>query len=577
MRAKTEKSVTAKPSLPKWSGPLSLPPEQLEKMASNFGLSYKDTSAKSLPGAGVLSLPTEQLARATARYRSVSPASFNIPATSVPYNASGSAGWSSIFSLPPEQLARVATRVRPGFPADAKPRSKFGAGGLYSLPLVDMHEMAVRFGHSRSDTSATLPGTPTVGKSAKSTPPVSFYTPDMYQFLVLNGPLAYGSVMNTTPVTATPTAPTKSSKSDAVAKEKKREILGHTPEELHQLAWEGLNFTAVAAATSASIVAVTSPLKTVIVSLSRTGAFVPPYTGGIYGLVKVLYAGTTASLGGSLVRSGYVTGAKKLKPVEGSMALEEGMVSEEGATGAKRLPDSAKGRHVITAAFGDILVTQIPESLSMLKKVPGLIPEHFKWHTPHNAIQLMAGGFAPRYMSGMINFASLCLLEESIANALPVENDKARHTLSGAASGATAAVIGYPLTALKDYTLVRAHVTPDGKLVNKSTFEALKEMVAMVRANPEQALRSFASNAVKQMPTRVLMTSAVFAIVAGVGESLGNEPLRDVVSKRLQPPATPPATASSGGFFSGSTPKAQDKVAPTKDKTPDDSPTSGPM
>jgi hypothetical protein len=565
MQTKTEKPVTFK--APKWAGSLSLSPEQLVQMASTFGCSYPTFGAtggklKTPTGAGIFSLPPEQVLQIASTFA---------------LNYKGSAATklrtpprSGVFSLPSEQLAPVAKKIRTDNPADAGTKATSGGAGFR---YRDMYAQAMRTVYL----STKKTGAPTVGKKAGS--PFGLNPEELLQMASVYGPLMqiYASAINvplaTVPVTVKPTA-----------KEKPSETVDFTKEELHKMVWDGLNFTVVAAATSASIVAIQSPLKSVVVNLSRSGTFVPPYTGGVLGLVKALYAGTAASISGSAARTIWVTGAKKFKPVEGGVVREEGMAIEEGmlaereegmsreeGTALARVPGS-KGLYVASAAFGDILVTQIPESLSMLKKVPGLLPKDFKWSTPYNASRLMAGGFVPRYATGMINFASLCLLEESIAGALPIENDKAKHTVAGAASGATAAVFGYPLAALKDYALVRAQVI-DGKLINKSTIVVIKEMAHMLRTNPEQALSSFGSNALKQMPMRVAMTSAIFAIVAGVGETLGSEPLKPVVSKRLQPPAT----ASSGGFFSTSE-KALDKAAsPTKEKAPEEGPTSGPI
>lgn len=328
---------------------------------------------------------------------------------------------------------------------------------------------------------------------------------------------------------------------------------GFSSQELHQISWNTLNFTTVAAATSAGIVAVQSPTKTLLVNLTKNGSFMPSFSGGALAFFRALYAGTSASLSSSAARTIYVTGAKSNKPIE--LASEEELVKETG----KKEFSKAKLGYIMSAAFGDLLVTQIPESLSTLKKVPGLIPPTFKWYTLNNAYQLMTGGFTARYVSGMVNFSSLCLLEGHIANCLPFENGKTKHFLAGALSGSTAAFFSYPFSVFKDYTIVQATIT-NGQLANKSTLSIIKDMTHAFQSNPKQVMGSFFLNAVKQMPIRMGLTGMIFSIVSGVSETLGPEPLKSVVPERFQP------SVAKKGFFGGST--QRDKIAeatPTKE------------
>jgi len=269
--------------------------------------------------------------------------------------------------------------------------------------------------------------------------------------------------------------------------------------EAHQVVWNALNFTTVALATSASIVAVQSPMKTLLLNVTKNGALMPGYTGGTMGLVRALYAGTSASLSGSAVRTVYVTGAKNNKPVE---EITDGQVKEHKVG---KVSTEAKLGYVVTATLGDIAVTQIPESISQLKKIPGLLPADFKWRTPHNARQLMAGGFAPRFMAGMVNFSCLCLVEDEVSRRIPIQNAKTKHFVAGAVSGMTAALFSYPFAVFKDYTLVQTQVN-NGLLKNKSSIAVMKEMIQTVRSAPVQSTISFFKNAAKQMPMRMALT-----------------------------------------------------------------------
>ena len=335
--------------------------------------------------------------------------------------------------------------------------------------------------------------------------------------------------------------------------EKAPDLATLSNQQMQQWTWSALNFTTVAAVTSASIVAVQSPVKTIILNITKNGTFVPSFTGGSLGFFSALYKGTSASLSGSAVRTAYVTGAKNNKPIEDSSP-------------GKRLTP-AKLRYVMSAALGDIIVTQIPESLSQLQKVKGLLPKDFKWYASGNPYRLMAGGFAPRYCAGLVNFTAMCVLEDKISNALPIENSQTKHFIAGGMSGMMAATCSYPFAVFKDYILVQASVTSDGLLVNKSAVSALKDMAHTLTLNPKEAAKIVLVNAAKQLPMRIALTGAIFSIVAGVGEKLGVEPLACVIPEQYQPLS---AARNPQGFFGSlqGRPQIEEVVPAAQPKSP---------
>ena len=114
--------------------------------------------------------------------------------------------------------------------------------------------------------------------------------------------------------------------------------------------------------------------------------------------------------------------------------------------------------------------------------------------------------------------------------------------------------------------LVQASVTQEGKLINKSAIVALKEIAADVTANPGKAIKAGLTSTAKQLPMRAGMTGTIFAVIAGIGEAMGEEPLANVVPKSCQPssPASNPQ-----GFFAGTTEKAKIiELVDSKDDAP---------
>ena len=318
---------------------------------------------------------------------------------------------------------------------------------------------------------------------------------------------------------------------------------------MYQKGWDLANFTTLAFFTSASIVAAQGPFKAMLLSQAKNGTLIPLYSGGVFGLLGTLYRGTSVSLSGSAVRTVYVTGAKSSKPIEEGLMKEERVLIEE-----KKPSKLINLAHVMSLAAGEVVITQIPESLSQLKKVPALLPDDFKWNTIHNSSRLLAGGFIPRYALGVINFASLCLLEDQIANKLPINDECMLHFTAGALSGVFAAGLTFPLAAFKDGLAVRSTVV-DGRLFNKGTFSLVKEFYYRFNADPKLVLKEFGKNAAKQLPLRMGLNAVIFSLVAGVGKVLGSEPLERFVPKKYHPNSVSDTPQS---FFSSA--KASSRV-----------------
>lgn len=299
-------------------------------------------------------------------------------------------------------------------------------------------------------------------------------------------------------------------------------IAPETLQKAHNLTWNSLNFIAASSVTCATIVSIQSPVKTMLVSLTKDNRLVPNFSGGALGLVRILYKGTSNALSGSAIRTSYVTGAKEAKP------------HEETTTG--------NTTYVATITLGELAVTQISESLSTLKKAD-ILPENFNWKTKNNFYQLMKGGFSSRYLSGLVNISALTLLSDKIAANLPLENQNLAYTFGGAVSGMVAGIFSYPFATMKDAILVQATVK-EGKLINMSAVTFTEELYRQLKADPKSAMKKCFKQAAKQLPIRMGLTAAIFSIVSGLGEALGSEPL-----KAIAPGMQPKQAQNSQGFF----------------------------
>lgn len=65
-----------------------------------------------------------------------------------------------------------------------------------------------------------------------------------------------------------------------------KDVISHSNVTIPQSAWSALNFTVVAGLTNMAIVAVQSPIKTVLVNLTKNQSAIPSFTGGTLGFIR---------------------------------------------------------------------------------------------------------------------------------------------------------------------------------------------------------------------------------------------------------------------------------------------------
>ncbi|MFT4058133.1 MAG: hypothetical protein QM652_01140 [Legionella sp.] len=297
--------------------------------------------------------------------------------------------------------------------------------------------------------------------------------------------------------------------------------------------WKIANFALISAVTSSLVLSIQTPVKTALINLMKYNTVFPPispYNSGLLGIITAYYAGTKASISTAAIRSAYVTNTRGNKQNE-NMAYEgmpkEKSVIEEGSPSRQKV----KTTYVAASALGEVLLTQVPESLSQLKKIPELLPDKFKWYKPANFGVLFSNGIGTRYCTGLINFAAMLQLEDKIADSLPIKEKTTKHAVAGMLSGVSAAVLSYPFTAFKDYASVQMTINKEGNLVNKGSFNILKELFNELKINPRQASKQFINMAKTQIVIKSGFSGVIFTIVATTEQVLSHEPLAKIVSK----------------------------------------------
>lgn len=310
--------------------------------------------------------------------------------------------------------------------------------------------------------------------------------------------------------------------------------------------WATMNFGTSVFLISTAVVAIQGPIRSIMYNQIRHNQWLPPMPEGQVGLLataRALYRGTGAGMAGSSARTAYVTSSKNsMESVE--MAPEEVVNRLELERPRSFIGEMSK---VMAFSLGDVVITQIPDGLSQLKKMD-IIASDFNWKTPYHLKKLFMVGFGSRLGSSAVNFSAMCLLEPTYASMLAIENDSSRHFVAGAMSGATASVFSFPFNYYKDYVLAQAKLDKQAQLQTLSVIDIYKQ-VSMhmqhqgVLNTSKQAWNIF----YKQVPVRLLLTASIFATVAGVDEWTGDEPFTRFVEK-----AAPlcKRTITSLGFFS---------------------------
>ncbi len=300
--------------------------------------------------------------------------------------------------------------------------------------------------------------------------------------------------------------------------------------------WHASNLVTAAGVTNLAILSVQSPVKTLLARMAAQAPAVPPLSGGTFGFFRALYAGTKTSLYGSAARTTYVTTTKNNKPTEnlgGESIIREEVVREEPLKPAQKIPFS----FTMHAAFWDLALTQIPESLGQMKKTPGLLPANFIWYTPHNVRSLLLNCVSVRYASGVTYFTAMLQFETWMASQLKMQNSTSKHATAGAISGAFGALAAYPFASLKDLIVARTKVSANGQLINENTYNVVKSLYGEFYQNPAQAIKTFLTYSGKQVPLRMTLSAVIFSLIAGIGEKLGPYPLAKVVPLENQPDA----------------------------------------
>jgi len=323
-------------------------------------------------------------------------------------------------------------------------------------------------------------------------------------------------------------------------------IASYVPSEptLSHLGWQAANFSAVVFITSGLISLIHNPLNVVMLNKMTLGRFFQSTSEtntGFSVLMRHLYTGIGSCFAGTGTRTAYMSGTKKIDQ-EMKNNSEESPHESERPTNKQKYRVLDRAGYLTAISLGELVVTQVPEVLSQLRKL-GIIEQRFKWCTPYNLAKLSITSSGARFCFGFVNFLALSEAEEFYAAHMPLNDLTVKHFCAGAASGMTAAIFSYPFSYYRDYHLSKMHVL-NGQLRAPGALKLFSDYVhhtkqVGVKAVAQQSIKDFCI----QAPLRMFRTGTRFSLISGVAAICGNEPLNYFFDGKV------PATNSQLGFF----------------------------
>lgn len=304
-----------------------------------------------------------------------------------------------------------------------------------------------------------------------------------------------------------------------------------TMETLSTVGWQAANFSFTVFLTSGLITLVHSPLNSFMLNQIKHGRFLPETNIGLALVMRNLYAGFGACFAGTGTRTAYMSGVKKIEHEvknDGEISSEENIresikTTKGRGTQFKRLSEQLGYYSAIS--LGELVVTQVSEVLSQLQKL-NIIDQKFKWYTPYNLYKLSITTSGARFGFALINFISLCGVENFYAQQMSIDDLKAKHFCAGAASGMTAAVFSYPFSYYRDYRLSKV-VVVNGCLSVSTVLNYVTGVVEHIKTvGMMPVVKGLAKEFCAQAPLRMARTGTRFALIAGVSAACGEEPLQ---------------------------------------------------
>lgn len=298
---------------------------------------------------------------------------------------------------------------------------------------------------------------------------------------------------------------------------------------------EVANFSFTIVTTSALIALVHSPINTLLMNQIKTGKFIATDTHTSMSrliFIRQFYTGFASCFAGVGTRTTYMSGAKKV-----DQQNKNSHDVDSSTTAVRPEREEHYIKKVVTSiaslslmSLGEVVVTQIPEVLSTLRKAE-VINSDFKWYIPRYFVPLATASSGARFAFSFINFFSLCEIEQLYANSLAIQNHTLRHFSAGMLSGITAAIISYPFAHYRDYYLSKMRV--EGvQLISPGIVALWREhQVYTQKVGFHAVLKTTLSDFYYVAPLRALRAGTRFGLIAGVSSFLGDKPCEHLSAK----------------------------------------------
>ncbi|HCL6968628.1 TPA: lpg1137 family Dot/Icm T4SS effector [Legionella pneumophila] len=248
-------------------------------------------------------------------------------------------------------------------------------------------------------------------------------------------------------------------------------------------------------------------------------------------------SGTPSGLSGGLFRGMYrgflpyaIAGQKR-----GAVAVTHKQTNK--ATEEEEFEAPVRQRWLGTVLFSqaDLLVSNGLSGKARLQNVGVINAENFKWSLS-NFWKLTTVNWGSRSFAGGVNFALIGFAGDYVSSFYKFDKDLYNKILGGATSGVIATLFTTVPNAYADSKLLQTKVAENKHLVTVSPYTMFGQMKSHVKAVglKEAFMTFFKIGYLQQVAVRAPQAAITFALIFGMDEYLGPQPLKKVWPGRVE-------------------------------------------
>ncbi|HHT9950770.1 TPA: hypothetical protein ACT9K3_000593 [Legionella pneumophila] len=248
-------------------------------------------------------------------------------------------------------------------------------------------------------------------------------------------------------------------------------------------------------------------------------------------------SGTPSGLSGGLFRGIYrgflpyaIAGQKR-----GAVAVTHKQTNKATEEEEFEAPFRQRWWGTIFFSQADLLVSNGLSGKARLQNIGAINAENFKWSFS-NFWKLTTVNWISRSFAGAINFGLIGAGGDYVSSFYTFDKDLYNKILGGATSGVIATLFTTVPNAYADSKLLQTKVAENNRLITVSPYTMFGQMKSHVKAVglKEAFMTFFKVGYLQQVAVRAPQTAITFALIFGMDEYLGPQPLKKIWPGRVE-------------------------------------------